>query len=173
MEKYLRFRRPSRTLYTKSWNARSTGGRFGRCVSVFGCDGTICNLTAPLFLSSIKFSLTQSPSTIFTVFKFLSTEFLKIGWFYRFASYSIPHWIIVCLLDGICAQIVDQNHCPVLITQYFICYRAHFWLQGTLKFNLFWSIHYFIPNMNREWVPVLKLVSGLPFDTLCFVVFAH
>lgn len=62
-KKYLRFRRPSRTVYTKSWNAKSTAGRVGKCDSVFGWAGTICNLIAPLFLS-IKLSLADSPSTI-------------------------------------------------------------------------------------------------------------
>lgn len=72
---YLRFRRPSRTLYTKSWNAKSTGGRVGKCDNVFGCVGTICNLIAPLFLSfSIKFSLTRSPSTIFSLLVFFFTK---------------------------------------------------------------------------------------------------
>lgn len=76
VKKNLRFLRPSRTLYTKSWNARSTGGRVGRCDSVFGWAGTICNLIAPLFLSSIKLSLTQSPSTIFAaIFRCVSLNF--------------------------------------------------------------------------------------------------
>ena len=62
---YLRFRRPSRTLYTKSWNARSTAGLVGKCDNVFGWTGTICNLTAPPFLlSPNKLLLAQSSSTI-------------------------------------------------------------------------------------------------------------
>lgn len=118
MEKYLRFRRPSRTLYTKSWNARSTGGRFGRCVSVFGCDGTICNLTAPLFLSSIKFSLTQSPSTIFTVFKFLSTEFLKF--------------------DGFIALLLIRFHTGLL---------SVFWMEFALKSSIKTTVRFWLLNI--------------------------
>lgn len=47
---YSLFLRPSRTLYVRSVNAKSTGGLFGRCVIVFGCAGMICNRTAELFL---------------------------------------------------------------------------------------------------------------------------
>lgn len=61
---YLRFRRPSRTLYTKSWNAKSTAGLCGRCVNVFGCAGTICSRIAPLFLFSSNKALLQSFSAI-------------------------------------------------------------------------------------------------------------
>lgn len=104
---YLRFRRPSRTLYTKSWNAKSTGGRVGRCDNVFGCVGTICNLIAPLFLSfSIKFSLTQSPSTILAVvvlfcFCLVSKTGLfsqpqnryKFIWFFFFLLFKFESWM--------------------------------------------------------------------------------
>lgn len=70
---HLLFRRPSRTLYTKSWNAKSTAGLCGRCVNVFGCAGTICNLIAPLFLfSSNKRLLLQSVSAILVAFNFRS-----------------------------------------------------------------------------------------------------
>lgn len=45
---YLLLRRPSRTLYVKSWNAKSTAGRDGKCDSVFGWLGTICSRTGLL-----------------------------------------------------------------------------------------------------------------------------
>lgn len=50
---YLLLRRPSRTLYVRSWNAKSTAGRDGRWDNVLGCVGTIWTRTAPLplFLS--------------------------------------------------------------------------------------------------------------------------
>lgn len=40
--RYLLLRLPSLTRYVRSWNARSTAGRFGKCCSVFGGAGTIC-----------------------------------------------------------------------------------------------------------------------------------
>lgn len=52
--------RPSRTLYVRSVNARSTGGLFGRCVIVFGCAGTICSRTAEFFLGCNKIPLESS-----------------------------------------------------------------------------------------------------------------
>lgn len=57
---YSLFLRPSRTLYVRSVNARSTGGLFGRCVIVFGCAGTICSRTAELFLVCNKIPLESS-----------------------------------------------------------------------------------------------------------------
>lgn len=66
---YSRFRRPSRTLYTKSWNAKSTAGRVGKCDRVFGWAGTICNCTCPDFLlPGIKILLAQLSWTIFSYF---------------------------------------------------------------------------------------------------------
>lgn len=65
MEQHLRFRRPSRTLYTRSWKAKSTAGRVGRCDNVFGWAGTICNRIAPPFLlSPIKLLLLHSSIVI-------------------------------------------------------------------------------------------------------------
>ncbi len=73
----LRPRRPSRTLYVRSWNAKSTAGLVGRWDSVFGWAGTICNLKAPLFLLALSKLLALSSSTIFYNFQFQFLFFLN------------------------------------------------------------------------------------------------
>lgn len=45
---YLLLRLPSRTLYVRSWNAKSTAGRVGKWDNVFGWLGTICSRTGLL-----------------------------------------------------------------------------------------------------------------------------
>lgn len=65
---YSLLRRPSRTLYVRSWNARSRAGRVGRCDSVFGWLGTICTRTgllAPflLFADRRRASLAPVPKS--------------------------------------------------------------------------------------------------------------
>lgn len=70
---YLLLLRPSRTLYVRSVNAKSTGGLFGKCVIVFGCAGMICKRTPEFFLDCnksplISSSVEQLPSSfIFSV----------------------------------------------------------------------------------------------------------
>lgn len=77
---YSLFLRPSRTLYVRSVNARSTGGLFGKCVIVFGCAGMICSRTAELFLVCNKIPLESS-----------AVEQLPSCFIFQLNSQIVPH----------------------------------------------------------------------------------
>lgn len=74
---YSLLRLPSLTLYVRLWNARSTGGRVGRCCNLFGCAGTMCALCSPTSLTGLlvvnRFILTLSSLTIFLLQQKITT----------------------------------------------------------------------------------------------------